>query len=186
MEDCDMETKKVGYLILPMALGFAVVLIMIALMGVSSASAQEIAGIMEKPPAMYEPIYTFVSLTDTVLGDITDLSGNLIGEGVHGGEMMCINNNCSRETQLYFTSPLIETTYYDYKFKDLQARDPEERLAVVTGKGTISNADKKERFTFTATFIDNLDGTVFVRYDASTPEASFIVPRSPGRIEFQH
>ena len=44
---------------------------------------------------------------------------------------------------------------------------------------------KKSGFLFTATFQDNQDGTVSVRYEASRPDASFIIPQAPGRLEFR-
>ena len=56
-------------------------------------------------------------------------------------------------------------------------------LLLVGGKGTVSNDGQKERFLFTATFENNRDGTVAVRYEASRPDASFVIPRVPGRFE---
>ena len=114
--------------------------------------------------------------TDLLDIEITDLSGNVVGEGQHEGKVRCSgNSNCSQATQLQLNG--IE---YEYKFKARQALDPDERRAVVEGTGTIVRDDKKERFLFTATFEDNRDGTVRVRYEASRPDASFRVPKSPG------
>lgn len=42
----------------------------------------------------------------------------------------------------------------------------------------------KERFIFTATFLNNRDGTLWVRYEASRPEASFIIPKAAGTVYF--
>lgn len=178
-----MKTKKLGYLVVPVALAFAALILMLSLLSVSSASAQARTEIEEKPYSIEEPvIYYTVPLTDPDL--VFDPFGNLIGEGIHTGKMVCSSNNCRGKTELYFP-PQIDSANYEYKFSSLLTRDPVERRAVVGGTGKITEAGKKVRFSFTATFTDNRDGTVSVEYHASLPEASFIIPQSAGQIKFQ-
>jgi hypothetical protein len=73
---------------------------------------------------------------------------------------------------------------YEYKAASLRAFDPGSETAVVAGTGTSSNGGKKERFTFTAAFQNNGDGTLSASYSASRPDASFHIPSSPGEMEF--
>ena len=115
---------------------------------------------------------------------ITDLAGNPVGEGEHRGEIRCDGNNCSQATNLQITLPLTWTGEYEYRFTARQAVDPDERSAVVAGEGTWSNNGESERFSFTASFRDNRDGTVWVKYEASRSDASLIIPAAPGRLEF--
>lgn len=141
-------------------------------------SAQESDGFA---PLRMLPNYTLpeVSLTtEATLLTVLDLAGNPIGEGVHGGDLKCIRDNCNKRIRL--TVGEIE---FEYQFKTLQAFDAEEMRAVVAGTGTIDNGRQKERFSFIATFQDNGDGTVTIRYEASRPDASFIIQRAPGTIE---
>ena len=42
------------------------------------------------------------------------------------------------------------------------------------------NPDFNETFSFIATFQNNGDGTVWVRYETSIPETSLIIPTAPG------
>jgi hypothetical protein len=63
------------------------------------------------------------------------------------------------------------------------ALDPEEESVVVKGRGEISGRGQKERFSFTATFRNNGDGTVFVAYVASAPDASFTISSAPGSFD---
>lgn len=178
--------------LLAVAVGFAAVISWLALMQVSSALAVEGAGtdaVLLEQPVLQQPepsLIVIVVFTDPAFDiPILDLMGNVIGEGRHAGKLQCILNNCSQKAKLSFASPLISTAEYEYKFKTLQAHDLDARRLVVAGSGTISNGDQKERFLFTATIQDNGDGTLAVRYESSRPDASFIIPESPGRLEIR-
>lgn len=177
--------------LLAVAMSFAAVIIWLAFMQVSAALALEGAGIdlgrLQQPAQQQLPeIIAVVVFTDPAsIVPISDLMGNEIGEGTHEGELRCNPSNCSQKTQLSITIPVASDLVYEYKFTTRLALDPEERRAVVGGKGTISNGDHKERFLFTATFQDNRDGTVYARYEASRSDASFIVQESPGLFEIQ-
>jgi hypothetical protein len=170
-----METKRLGYLLL-------VVAILLGLIGVSSASAKEQAGILPaqqqaRPEPRIDIDITLVT-TDT---EIFDLSGNPFGIGTHGGRLTCNGDNCNHWTQLSF-----QGTEYEYKYSTRVALDPDAKRVVVGGTGTISKGGQKERFSFNATFEFNLDGTVVsVRYEASNPNASFSIPSTPGRFEIR-
>lgn len=174
-----MKTKRPEYLISTVAMAFAAVLLLIGLMDVSSANAQENEGVKPVRPPQDEFI---VFLTDTLPVDITDLSGNPLPQGQHGGRVTCHGEKCIQKTQLSF---MTEEAEYEYKFSTRLALDPEARRAVVAGTGSISTSGHKERFSFTATFEDLRDGTVYVKYEASNPGASFIIPRSPGIFEIR-
>jgi hypothetical protein len=183
---------KLRFLLLAVTMGFAAVLIWMVLIEVSSALALEGAGtdpVRLAQPAQQQPpeedIIVTVVFTDPASTQITDLSGNPLGEGTHEGELRCNLINCSKKTHLSFTSLTTGAAEYEYKFTTRQALDPEAGRVVVAGSGTISNGDRKERFQFTAIFQDNRDGTVLVRYEASRPDASFIVPESPGNLLFR-
>lgn len=116
--------------------------------------------------------------------EVYDLSGSLIGEGKHEGILKCVAENCSHKAVLYFTTPPTNIAEYEYKFKNIQAVDLDARRVIVSGEGTISNNGQKDRFQFTATFQDNGDDTLSVRYEASTPNASFSIPEYPGTLTF--
>lgn len=188
-----MRIIKIPVLLLVVSIGLAAVFITLGLLGTTSeVLAQEQA---ETEPTYIDPFYQppppdpdedlqFIAFfTDEVPIQITDLSGNVLGEGLHQGEVKCNSNNCSQKTVLsvgyYFTDPVT----YEYQFTTRQALDPEEERVVVSGKGRISSDGQKERFSFTATFQNNRDGTVWVRYEASIPDASFIIPYSSGTFE---
>ncbi len=165
--------------------GLAAVLISIGLLGLSPALAHEgeLSGPVrqaapEQPPPVN--IVSVVVFTDPAIIDVEDLSGEVIGEGVHLGEVRCNGDKCSQKTQLQFTPFFTDPAVYEYKFTTRQALDPEAERVVVAGKGTISSNGQKERFLFTATFENNRDGTVSVTYVASRPDASFMIPKSPG------
>jgi hypothetical protein len=183
-----MVSKKLWSLLLAVAMGVVAVVISIGLPEMSSALALEPAGTepmyldpLAQPPPPNADDFQFVAFfTDDLTVQITDPSGNVVGEGVHGGEVKCKRNGCSQQTYLSFGLPLAESTVYEYKFTTRLALDPEEERVVVEGKGTISSRGQKERFSFTATFQNNRDGTVSVGYVASRPDASFIIPRAPG------
>jgi hypothetical protein len=124
--------------------------------------------------------------------EIRDLSGNPLGEGLHGGLVLCGASDCTQATVLtgYCCHDiwLTDTLYMhqglsaeiEYGFTIRQSLDPVEQRAVVGGTGTISRRGETVGFSFTATFQNNRDGTVSVTYVASRPEASFVIPRAPG------
>jgi hypothetical protein len=182
-----MVSKKLWSFLLAVTIGVVAVALLIGLADTSPALA--LAGEatepmsldpLAQPAAPGDDLLFGVLFTDDSTVQITDLSGNVVGEGVHGGEVKCKRKSCSHKTYLSFGIPPAEPTVYGYKFATKQALDPEEERAVVAGTGTISSQGQKERFTFTATFQNNRDGTVWVRYEASRPDASFIVPKAPG------
>jgi hypothetical protein len=113
-----------------------------------------------------------------VTTDTLDLGGNVLGLGVYDGKLKCNGDNCNQKASLELLG-----TSYEYKFSTRQASDPTGGSLIVAGTGTLTSNGHKQRFTFFASFINNLDGTIFSRYDASIPEASFIIPRAPGTMK---
>jgi len=118
--------------------------------------------------------FILVTFTNTSPTNYTDLSGNSLGDVVHVGELLCVGNVCSQKIEVETTETVV------YKFKTLQAFDASANRVVVGGTGTTSSDGQKTKFAFTATFEDNGDGTVWVRYETSAPGTSFIFPRVPG------
>jgi hypothetical protein len=186
-----MRLNKTTILSFSLATGFALLLIMFGLLRMpESAQAQaRPMPISLVPPMQAKPDYTFtVVLTDPVPIQITDLSGNVVGEGVSEGELRCNGDNCTKSIDLnvqLFNPPVGEPSSYllEYKFSSRQAFDLEAERVVVAGTGTKSSDRSKERFSFTATFRNNRDGTLSVTYAASRPDASFVVPEVPGTFE---
>jgi hypothetical protein len=130
-------------------------------------------------PAMGEDLTgVVVDFTDSGVGDVQDLAGNLIGQGEHTGTARCYDGNCGQRTELQLLSAPANT--YTYKFKDLLALDATAERAVMTGTGVISSENGKEKFTFSAIFENNEDGSLTVTYSASRPDASFVIPRASG------
>jgi len=183
-----MRFIKMRSFLLVVISGFAALFISVGLLRMSPALAHqgELTGPVrqtapEQPPPDDDFVFLGVVFTDPAEIEITDLSGNVIGEGTHEGSVRCNRDNCSQKTLLQFTDPTIRESEYEYKFTARQAIDPVAESVVVAGKGTISSrSQKKEKFSFTATFQNNGDGTVSVTYVASRPDASFKIPRSPG------
>lgn len=185
-----MASIKMRPLLLAVIIGLGAVFVSIGVLGMSPALAGEleVTGSASLAPRQQAQPYEFfafgVVFTDPAIVQITDLSGNVVGEGVHVGSVKCNRDNCSKTTQLDFTiwfaDPRPNESEYEYKFKTLQALDPEEERVVVAGTGTISSRDQQERFRFTATFQNNRDGTVSVTYVASRPDASFVIPKTLG------
>lgn len=138
-----------------------------------------------QPPPTSNPSFSALFASGETPTEVTDLSGNFVGQGVHVGEVRCKNGHCNKRIQLdlSLSQPLTDVVTLEYRFTTLQALVPEDGRAVVSGTGTIFSRSQQERFLFTATFQDNGDGTVWVRYEASRPDASFIIPRAPGSFE---
>jgi hypothetical protein len=181
-----MQSIKIRSFLLAVISGLAALFISIGLLEMSPALALERAGAepmrldppAQPPPPDDDDLVFIAFFTDPLTIQVTDLSGNVVGEGVHESEVRCNGENCSQKTLLDFTDPGFAE--YEYKFTTRQAVDPVEERAIVEGTGTISSHGQKERFLFTATFQNNRDGTVSVTYQASRPDASFIIPRLPG------
>lgn len=179
-----MKSKRLGVLLFAAVVGIATVLVLVGLADVSSALAQTRTGNFSaqrkhlSPPAPFDITIYFTDPNDIYIADLT---GNILGVGIHRGEVRCNRiSSCNQKTQLYFTIPATINTTFEYKFTTLEGDDPDERRVVVSGWGTLSKDGRKERFLFTATFQDNRDGTIMAIYDASRPDASFIIPNSPG------
>jgi len=149
---------------------FAFAILLNGLTDVHSASAQALARFSLTLPGA------------TV--NITDLSGAEIGEGIHEGEINCNpSENCNKKTHLSF---LINTAEYEYRFSEIQAIDIEARRAIVAGVGTVIINGQRNRFLFTATFEDIGFGNISTTYVASRPDASFLIPSTPGVMEITH
>jgi hypothetical protein len=134
-------------------------------------------------------IFVGVVFTDPAIIPVLDLAGNDIGDGMHTGVLRCRNDNCNRKIQLVLTDPTTGLlSEYEYQFRSAQTIDPEAERVVVAGTGTRLVDSQRERFLFTATFENNRDGTVKVTSIASRPDASFLIPASPGtfRIEIRN
>jgi len=191
-----MGFKRIQVLLLAAVIGLVAAFISLGLLGtVSPALAQEIepAGPIKPAPRMQAPAPELdlitVVLSDIVHLEITDLSGNVVGEGTHKGKLRCIGDNCNQRTEVSFTRvfapPYRTDVEYDYRFASRLALDPIAESVVVEGTGTISRDGQKERFSFTATFENNRDGTVSATYVASRPDASFRIPSSPGTFTIE-
>lgn len=176
---------KIQALLLAVFIGLGAAFVSLGLLGETSVvlakgqALTESAPNMQPPPPSDDDLIITVWFTDPLSIPIMDLSGNVIGEGIHEGKARCNGNACNQRTELQFTIWLTDPVY-TYKFSTRLASDSEARTVVVAGTGTISSNGQKERFSFTATFQDNGDGTVSATYVASRPDASFIIPRSPG------
>ena len=185
-----MASIKMRSLLLAVMIGLGAVFVSIGVLGMSSAMAQElevIGSVSLAPPAQAPPpndddLQFVAFFTDDISVQITDLSGNEVGEGVHEGSLKCNGDTCSQKIDaiISISDVLTGTRVYEYKFRTRQALDPEAERVVVGGTGTISSGGYKERFSFTATFQNNRDGTVWVKYEASRPDASFIIPEASG------
>lgn len=181
-----MLSKKLWSFLLAVAISAVAVGFSIGLMEISPALAQERAGAesMQLDPLAQSPppdhLQFAAVFADDLTVQITDLGGNVVGEGVHGGRVKCNSASCSQQTYLRIEIAPAEPSMYEYRFATRLAIDPVAEVVVVGGTGTISSNGQKERFSFTATFQNNGDGTVWVSYEASRPDASFTVPEAPG------
>jgi hypothetical protein len=184
-----MVSKKLWSFLLAVAISVVAVAISIGSLEISPALALERAGaepvyldpLAQSPPPDH---LQFVAVfTDDLAVEITDLGGVVVGEGVHGGRVKCNSTSCSQHTYLRFDAASPEPSVYEYRFATRMAIDPVAEAVVVGGTGTISSNGQKERFSFTATFQNNGDGTVSVTYIASRPDASYIIPEAPGTFD---
>lgn len=156
------------------AMNSAVILFLMGMLDVSPAFAKEQ---MENVYVQQQPLpddgLSFIVYFTEELTTISNLSGIVIGDGVHEGVFACINDRCLQKTYLSFTNPMIAAAEFEYRFTNRLVFDPTTGLAIVGGTGTIRVDGKKEKFEFTATIQDNADGTLSVRYLSSRPDASF-------------
>jgi hypothetical protein len=165
-----MRSLKKGVRLLAVSVSLALVFLSIWPLGMIAA--------VQAAPDMI-----LVAFTDTSPIQYADLSGNVLGEGVHVGELRCVGENCNQKIEFEPVSPQPTTgTLVEYKFKSRQAFDPVAERVVVSGTGTLFNGGLKTRFSFTGVFENNGDGTIKVTYIASTPEASFFIPAAPGAL----
>jgi len=188
-----VRITRVPVVLLVVVIGLTTSFVSLGLLGLTPpAAAQEVelTGPINLAPRMQAPapeIDYVIYYTYSEQLEITDLSGNVVGEGIHGGKLRCIGDNCNQRTEVVFTrvfAPLYRPDVeYDYRFASRQAHDPIAERVVVAGTGTLSSNGQKERFTFTATFENNRDGTVSATYVASRPDASFRIPNAPGTFE---
>lgn len=185
-----MRLKKIQSISLTVVIGLAALFFSLELLGATAAvlaqepEEQELTGPLSLETRMQPlpQIFHGVVFTDPSLHSVLDLNGNILGEGVHIGEVRCRGDNCNHKTQLDLIVGS-KRIGYEYQFKTLNLLDPDGKRSVVAGVGTIYSGSQKERFSFTATFEDNRDGTVSVIYNASRPDASFLIPSSPGTFE---
>ena len=177
--------ERAQAILLAAVIGFAALYVLLdLLLAVAPVSAREQVQVVAKttnlaPSARPVPEFTYtIVLTDPSFILIYDLSGDPVGEGVHLGKVKCKGDNCSQTTSLD-----LEGTVYEYRFTTRLAQDPEARRVVVEGTGTLTSGRQKERFSFSATFEDNRDGTVSSTYSASRPDASFSILATSGMFE---
>lgn len=172
-----MKTRNRRYIFLAMISSLVTVLIWTGLLGVSRVQAQPWQA--QPPPPNDEDLQFIAFFTDELTIQISDLGGNIVGEGTHLGRVLCPGSNCSQKTSLDFSLNFAIPTQIDYKFKELLALDPEAERAVVAGVGAIKSDHMNEKFSFSAVLQNNGDGTISVTYVASRPDAS-VALRSPG------
>lgn len=180
-----MVFNRLASLLRAVAIGFVAVVVL-GVAAIPPALALEGAGseaayLDRLAQAQVLDDFYFVALfADDAAVQMTDVGGNAIGEGLHGGRVLCNHSVCSWQTYLRLHADSAEPAVYEYKFKIRQAIDPVAERVFVEGNGTISDHGQKERFSFSAIFQNNRDGTIWIRYEASRPDASFIVPNAPG------
>lgn len=176
-----MESNNRRYILLALISGLAAVLIWTGLLGASTAQAQQSQSTFAQQELAIGPtglIFT-ASFTDPSELSILDPSGNAVGKGTKLGEVKCNISVCNHKIDVHIDLTT-DSAVLEYKFRTRQALDLESRRAVVEGTGTIGSDGMKEGFLFTATFQDNRDGTVSATYEASRPDASFMIPNAPG------
>ena len=177
-----MDSQKKRVPLLTISIGLAVVFILFGPVGITAAAQAREKAVPERRdltlPMQASPNdIILIAFTDTSPIPYTDLSGNLMGEGVLVGELVCVGDVCNQKIEF---APAPEPVVYEYKFKNRQAFDPQAELVVAAGSGTISSSGPKMKFSFSAVFQKNPDGTVQVTFTASRPDASFAFPAAPG------
>jgi hypothetical protein len=161
-------SQKKIFLLLARPIGFAVVLTLFVLLGMTAT-------------VQAAPDFIHLSFTDTTPIQYTDLSGNILGDGVLLGDLRCVGENCSQRIEF---EPTGDTIVLEYRLKSRQAFDPAAERVVASGTGTMLNNGSRIKFSFTGIFQNNGDGTIQVTYTASIPDASFIFPAVPGTFSF--
>jgi hypothetical protein len=183
--------RKIKLLLLPVVLSFAGVLLLLGLITASSAFAHEQEGATFSVQLAPEPVtqvsFTLTPTKNTVSVTMTSLTGEPIGTGTQEGKVRCHGDNCNQKINISYiplSSYVTGTLYIEYKFTSSQFSDPVAKRLVVDCTGSISEGGPKQRFSCTASFSDNGDGTITAIYAASREDASLIVPNYPGRMVF--
>lgn len=181
-----MKGRERIHIMLALVAGLLIVMLWTGLLGIAPARAEQatMAGDQQQPPPPDDEVLLFIAFfTDDLSVEIMDLSGNVVAEGTHLGDARCIRSHCNHKAEVVLMQSSSYPTPYqiEYKFVDRLALDPEARRAILAGTGTAGSDGQKLRFRFTAIIQDNRDGTLTVRYEASIPDASFIV-RSRGSM----
>ena len=177
-----MQSKKRGLILLSLMIGLAAVFIWSGLLRVSPARA---LGHAEAPQQAPQQTEFYGYFTETLPVQILDLSGNAVAEGTHLGQVSCNRSKCSHKIDVELSYSVVLSVPYniEYRFTDRQSIDPENWRAVIEGTGTAGDNGQKQKFRFSATFLNNPNGTVTARYEASIPEFSFVIT-SPGSMQF--
>lgn len=185
-----MKFTKIKSLSLAVVIGLAAMLTTLGLLGMTSpVVAQEHESTRHVNSASMVPVWTsdiqagdpttdYLAIeTEPILLEVLDLAGNPVGEGLHSGKLRCLVK-CNKKMEL-----TLGEVKFEYRFTTLQVLDPDTGRFVIGGSGTVDYGRQRERFSFTAIFQDNGDGTITVTYEASRPDASFIIPNVSGTIE---
>ena len=171
-----MRFTRVRFILLAGFFGFVAVYMVLGVLGTSPVMAEQ-GGELNVTLLLEEPREV----------QIWDLDGREIGAGEHLGTLGCNGNTCGLETELTFMYPITcytsNCSEYEFNFVTRNEADPVNSSVVVVGTGTMVRSGQREAFTFIATFQDNRDGTVSAKYEASRPEASFMIPSTPGTLE---
>lgn len=178
-----MKGRQRAHIVLALIVGLSAAALWIGLLGIAPARAEQGAtvGDLRQPPPPPPPndddLQFIAFFTDELPVQISDLSGNIVAEGRHSGEARCSRSSCNHKAEMVLLQSGSYPTPYqiEYRFTDRLALDPEASRAILAGTGTVGSDGQKLRFRFTATIQDNRDGSLTVRYEASVPDASFIV-----------
>jgi hypothetical protein len=149
------------------------------------AGLYAVFAVLAAAPALASGPITVLILDDPNLRPMLDEGGHLIGYAEHQGGLRCEGIICGQETEMQNIAATVPVTDYTYSFANLITVSGDEETIVVEGTGVMSSRDvQAAEFSFVATFKINPDRTVYARYDATLPEASFTIPRTSGSIEF--
>jgi hypothetical protein len=185
-----MLFRKIQLIGITVIIGIAAVFALLKLLGAAPpAAASEPERVVAKTEDLWpsakptrdpDADLTFVAYYTDDFSIVLDLSSMPLGEWPHFGEVKCNGDNCNKTTTV-----ILNGTEYEYMYSSRQAIDPESDRVLVVGTGIVTTDTLKTRFSFTATFEDNRDGTIKTTYFASVPEASFILPNAPGTFEIR-